>query len=80
MVNDVLILECHIDGSSMVDVKCKGCNKLLAKVDNLQGAIKCSRCYMIFEYNVKTNELFVTNEFDMKNVSVIMQPESSKRP
>ena len=64
----------------MVDVKCKGCNKLLAKVDNLQGAIKCPRCYMIFEYNVKTNELFVTNEFDMKNVSAIMPPESSKRP
>lgn len=35
---------------------------------------------MIFEYNVKTNELFVTNEFDMKNVSAIMQPESPERP
>ena len=35
---------------------------------------------MIFEYNVKTNELFVTNEFDMKNVSAIMQTESPERP
>lgn len=64
----------------MIDVKCKGCNKLLAKVNSLNGAIKCPRCYMIFEYNILTNELFVTNQFDMNSITVIMPPESSKRP
>lgn len=34
----------------MVDVRCKNCNKVLAKAVVFIGAIKCLRCKMIFEY------------------------------
>ena len=44
----------------MIDVKCKGCNKLLAKADSMNAAIKCSRCKMIFEYHIYSN-LMITN-------------------
>jgi phage FluMu protein Com len=47
----------------MIDVKCKGCNKLLAKADSMNAAIKCPRCHMIFEYKIFSN-LFVTNQYD----------------
>ena len=47
----------------MIDVKCKGCNKLLAKADSMNAAIKCPRCKMIFEYRIFSN-LFVTNQHD----------------
>ena len=47
----------------MIDLKCKGCNKLLAKVESINGAIKCPRCKMIFEYKVYSN-LFVTSQYD----------------
>lgn len=47
----------------MVDVRCKGCNKVLAKVNVLVGAIKCPRCKMLFEYHTWTN-LVVTNTYD----------------
>ena len=44
----------------MIDVKCKGCNKLLAKADSMNAAIKCSRCKMIFEYHIYSN-LIISN-------------------
>lgn len=47
----------------MIDVRCKGCNKLLAKAETMNAAIKCPRCGMIFEYRIFSN-LFVTNDYD----------------
>jgi len=67
----------------MIDVKCKGCNKLLAKAESMNAAIKCPRCHMIFEYKIFSN-LFVTNEFDpkinlcKKEVGVNISPESTR--
>ncbi|MEI7631999.1 MAG: hypothetical protein WCJ60_01605 [bacterium] len=52
----------------MVDVKCKGCNKLVLKANVFIGAIKCHRCKMIFEYNVTTNTLHITNTYDSLGV------------
>lgn len=60
----------------MIDVKCKNCNRVLAKCEIFVGAIKCKGCKMIFEYNIRMNNLFVTNQFDMKSTSVIIQTES----
>lgn len=39
----------------MLDVKCKNCNRLLAKATMMTAAIKCPRCKMIFEYKVFSN-------------------------
>lgn len=67
----------------MIDLKCKGCNKLLAKVDTINGAIKCPRCHMIFEYRVFSN-LFITNDVDphkhlrIENDGGIILPESTE--
>ena len=36
----------------MIDVKCKACDKLLLKAIVFVGAIKCSRCKMIFEFSI----------------------------
>jgi phage FluMu protein Com len=69
----------------MIDVKCKGCNKLLAKADSMNAAIKCPRCHMIFEYRIFSN-LFVTNDYDpQKNLhnhknSGTVTPESTRPP
>lgn len=54
----------------MHDVRCKGCNKLLLKAVTFVGAVKCSRCSMIFEYKVLTN-MYVTTEFDMEIVKTL---------
>lgn len=48
----------------MIDVKCKGCDKLLFKTEFCYVAIKCPRCRLIFEYKVITN-LHITNQYDM---------------
>lgn len=48
----------------MQDIRCKGCNKILAKATVMVAAIKCPRCYMIFEYHVYSNTLYVTNSVD----------------
>jgi len=65
----------------MIDVKCKGCNKLLVKAETFVGAIKCSRCKMVFEYRVYTN-IYVTNLYDKelqtKNEHVINHIESTR--
>lgn len=34
----------------MIDIRCKSCNKVLAKAVVFIGAVKCTRCKMIFEY------------------------------
>lgn len=62
----------------MIDVKCKGCNKLLAKATIMVAAVKCPRCKMVFEYHIYTNTLHVTNSFDMKRANGIMPPETSR--
>ena len=49
----------------MIDVRCKNCNKLLAKAESMNAAIKCHGCYMIFEYKIFSN-LFVTTQYDAK--------------
>lgn len=69
----------------MIDIRCKGCNKLLAKAHLMDGAIKCHGCRSIFEYKV-FNNMFVTSSYDptnikvlrTENVSVNMQAESSE--
>lgn len=48
----------------MIDVKCKGCNRLLAKTTIMVAAIKCPRCKMIFEYKVFTS-LHVNDSYDI---------------
>lgn len=53
----------------MIEVRCKGCNKFHLKAVVFVGAIKCSRCKMVFEYKIVTN-LHVTDSFD------ILQAES----
>jgi phage FluMu protein Com len=63
----------------MQDIKCKGCGKILAKATIMVAAIKCHKCYMIYEYHVYTNTLHVTNQFDMKQKRDIIDIES-KRP
>jgi len=62
----------------MQDVKCKGCNKLLAKTTMMVAAIKCSRCKMIYEYHIYTNTLHITNQFDSSNQYAIIKPESTE--
>jgi phage FluMu protein Com len=62
----------------MQDVKCKGCNKLLAKTTMMVAAIKCPRCKMIYEYHIYTNTLHVTNQFDMKQKRDIINVESTR--
>jgi phage FluMu protein Com len=48
----------------MVDVRCKGCNKLLAKANSMNAAIKCPSCRMIFEYQV-FSDLTVIGSYDI---------------
>lgn len=60
----------------MIDVRCKNCGVLQLKAHIFIGAIKCKSCKMIFEYNVRENNLFVTNQFDMKSTNGIIPSES----
>lgn len=46
----------------MIDVKCKSCDKLLFKTKVFIGAVKCSRCKMIFEYNITLDIVYNNNE------------------
>lgn len=59
----------------MIDIKCKSCDRLLAKATLMEAAIKCPRCKMIFEYRVYTDRLFVTNSFDMHNRDDTITPD-----
>ena len=53
----------------MIDVRCKKCNKLLAKTTIMVAAIKCpsSRCGAIFEYHIYTNTLHSASDYDTTN-------------
>jgi phage FluMu protein Com len=55
----------------MVDVKCKVCGKLLLKAVTFVGAIKCTKCKLIIEYNVQTNILYVTSGYDTLGVECL---------
>lgn len=46
----------------MIDVRCKNCNKLLAKANTMNAAIKCPSCRMIFEYQIFSN-LTTSNDY-----------------
>jgi len=60
-----------------ITVRCKGCNRWLATVTVLVGAIKCPRCKMIFEYKILSN-LHMNNTVDPSETRDIMQPETSR--
>lgn len=51
----------------MIDVKCKGCDRLLAKATIMVAAIKCPRCKLIFEYHIYTNTLQSYQNYGIKN-------------
>ena len=50
----------------MIDVKCKGCDKLLAKATMMVAAIKCPRCKLIFEYHIYENTLHINERYAIK--------------
>lgn len=39
----------------MQDVRCKNCNLVLMKATIFDGAVKCRKCKMIFEYHIYSN-------------------------
>ena len=51
----------------MIEVRCKGCDKLLAMAESMNAAIKCPRCKRIFEYKIFSN-LFMTNQINPKDL------------
>lgn len=55
----------------MIDVKCKGCDRLLAKATLMVAAIKCPRCKLIFEYRIYTNDLHENVGYGIKKVDPI---------
>jgi len=61
----------------MQEIRCKGCNKLLGKATIIVAAIKCPRCYQIFEYHMYTNTLYSSNTFDSKQKRDTMPTESN---
>jgi phage FluMu protein Com len=52
-----------MSNTQLVDIKCKNCNKLLLKANIFVGAIKCHKCYKIFEYQFLSN-IYITNTED----------------
>lgn len=62
----------------MQKVQCKGCGKIIAQATVMVAAIKCNKCYMIFEYYIVPNTLHVTNQFDMKQKRDIIDVESER--
>jgi phage FluMu protein Com len=63
----------------MIDVKCKGCNRLLAKADTMNAAIKCPRCKMIFEYHIYSNLVISNLDYLRKtNDSDTIQTETNE--
>jgi phage FluMu protein Com len=53
----------------MLEVRCKGCNKLLAKANVIVGAIKCTSCKMIFEYK-EFDDMYMSSTFDKKDLQL----------
>lgn len=62
----------------MIDVRCKGCGRMLAKATLMEAAIRCPRCKMIFEYRIYIDRLFVTNSFDMRKHDDMIASESTE--
>lgn len=58
---------------TMIDVRCKNCNKIIAKAESMNAAIKCPKCYMIFEYKIYPN---LVSNYDYDNKSL---QQSNKR-
>lgn len=56
----------------MIDVKCKGCNRLLMKAVMVVAAVKCPRCGKIFEYKVYSN-IYLTNTEDPRQTAKFLQ-------
>ena len=52
----------------MIDVKCKGCDRLLGKATIMVAAIKCPRCKLLFEYHIYTNTLHSDELYDRINI------------
>lgn len=50
----------------MQEVRCKYCNKLLAKAESMNAAIKCPSCRMIFEYKVYSDLISNQDYLDYK--------------
>jgi len=67
--------------SEMRELRCKNCGKVLAMVNYIDAAIKCHKCYMIYEYKIFPN-LAITNQIDPNkhlrdnNDSAIIKTES----
>lgn len=61
----------------MIDVRCKSCNKVLAKAVVFIGAIKCTRCKMIFEYR-EYAEIYQTSTFTSNKVLQLQKDSGIK--
>lgn len=67
----------------MIDIRCKSCNKILAKAVVFVGAVKCPRCKMIFEYR-EYEEIYQTStysknyELQIKERYVINEQETTE--
>ena len=63
----------------MMDVHCKGCNRLLMKANTVVAAVKCPRCGKIFEYKLFSN-LHITNTIDPKQFysNIVSETPESK--
>ena len=67
----------------MIDVRCKNCNKILAKALVFVGAIKCSRCKMIFEYSdyasmYQASSYTKSSVLRYKDTAVIIKSETTE--
>ena len=54
----------------MIDVRCKNCNRMLAKANVVVGAIKCPSCKMIFEYRVY-DDIYDSSTYDPKSIDTL---------
>jgi phage FluMu protein Com len=61
----------------MIDVRCKSCNKLLAKAETMNAAIKCPRCSMIFEYHIYST-YSNANYLPTSNKAVMIKTETTE--
>lgn len=58
--------------TQLIDIHCKGCDKLLAKATIMVAAIKCPRCKMLFEYHVYTNTLHSNSSYGILEIDESM--------
>ena len=62
----------------MIEIRCKGCNKLLMKATTVVAAVKCGRCGKIFEYKAFSN-LHMTNSYDIMSTRDHIESNRTKR-